>query len=243
MGAATRRVFVGDIQGCRAELERLLDAVRFDPARDALHPTGDLVNRGPDSAGTLRLLRGLDAAPVLGNHDVHALRRAAGLGNAHPADTLDDLLHASDRDALLAWLGAQPFVRAWDDVVLVHAGLDPAWDDAVATLTGIDPLAHAPAARFATLVRHCDPDGRRPEKDWPPPPPPFAPWYEAYRARRPDPRTLVWGHWARRGVVIEPGVRGLDSGCVWGGQLTAWIAEEDRLVQVHAERQYATKGD
>jgi len=238
-----RRIFIGDIQGCREELEQLLAAVGFDPARDELHPVGDLVNRGPDSAGTLRLLRRLDAGGVLGNHDVHTLRVAAGLEPARPGDTIDELLRAPDRDALLAWLRARPFVRTWNDVVLVHAGLSPTWQDPEAALAGIDPLSGDPRARFATVVRHCDPEGRRPERDWPPPPPPFVPWYEAYRARRRDQRTLVWGHWARRGLVVEPGVRGLDTGCVWGGQLTAWIAEDDRLVQVDAARAYSSKGD
>ena len=53
-GSRGRRIFVGDVQGCRAELERLLERVAFDPAADELHPVGDFVNRGPDSAGVLR---------------------------------------------------------------------------------------------------------------------------------------------------------------------------------------------
>jgi len=55
-----RRIFLGDVQGCSVELDRLLDQVGFDPGSDELHPVGDLVNRGPDSAGVLRLhfLRG-----------------------------------------------------------------------------------------------------------------------------------------------------------------------------------------
>ena len=74
----TRRIFIGDVQGCRAELEDLLREVGFDAAHDELHPVGDLVNRGPDSLGTLRLLRELDAGGVLGNHDLHLLRVAHG---------------------------------------------------------------------------------------------------------------------------------------------------------------------
>ena len=56
-----RRIFIGDIQGCREELEELLEAASFDQTTDELHPVGDLVNRGPDSLGTLRLLQSLDA--------------------------------------------------------------------------------------------------------------------------------------------------------------------------------------
>ena len=100
-----RRIFVGDVQGCRDELERLLEAVRFDAERDELHPVGDFVNRGPDSLGVLRLVRELGAGGVLGNHDVHALRTAAGLRKKGRRDTLDELFAADDSDELLAWLG------------------------------------------------------------------------------------------------------------------------------------------
>lgn len=234
-----RRIFVGDIQGCSAELARLLDAVRFDPARDELHPVGDLVNRGPDSCGVLRLLERLRAGGVLGNHDRHLLRIAAGLASTKPTDTLDGVLAAPDRERLLAWLRTRPLVRAWPDVILVHAALAPSWHDPVAVLAGLDPLGNDARVAFATEARYCDPAGRRPARDWPPPPPPFAPWYRHYRAAVGDARTVVWGHWARAGLVVEAGLRGLDTGCVWGGRLTAWIAEEDRLVQVPAARAYA----
>jgi len=235
-----RRIFVGDVQGCRAELERLLETLRFDPARDRLYPVGDLVNRGPDSLGALRLLHRLDAGAVLGNHDVHLLRVAAGRRALRDGDTIDDVLAAPDRDALLGWLHGLPWIRTWDDVVLVHAGIHPAWTDPVAVLNGIDPLVDDERSAFVTRVRWCDPSGARPPADRPPPQPPCVPWFEL---RPPDPRTIVWGHWAERGLVVTDGLRGLDTGCVWGGRLTAWIAEEDRLVDVPAERAYASMDD
>ena len=226
------------MQGCRAELEALLGEVRFDPARDRLEPTGDLVNRGPDSLGALRLVASLDAGGVLGNHDVHLLRRARGLSPARPRDTLDDVLTAPDRDTLLAWLAARPFVKDWPDAILVHAGLNPTWSDPVAQLSGHDPWSQDDDVAFATRVRYCAADGRRPARDDPPPGRPFRPWYEHWEDR--EERTLVFGHWARRGLVHRPRVRGLDTGCVWGGRLTAWIAEEDRFVSVAARRAYAS---
>jgi bis(5'-nucleosyl)-tetraphosphatase (symmetrical) len=236
----SRRIFVGDIQGCRVELERLLEAVGFDSAADRLEPVGDLVNRGPDSLGTLRLLRSLDAGGVLGNHDIHLLRAAAGERAPRPRDTFGDVLEAPDREDLLAWLGERPFFRDLDDVWLVHAGLDPRWSDPAAELAGCDPLAADEACDFATRVRHCTARGERPRHDDPPPSPPFVPWFEHWRGRRGP--TIVFGHWAMRGLVREPGLRGLDTGCVWGGRLTAWIAEEDRLVHVPAAKAYAAFG-
>jgi bis(5'-nucleosyl)-tetraphosphatase (symmetrical) len=236
-----RRVFVGDIQGCREELERLLEALGFEAGADRLEPVGDLVNRGPDSLGVLRLARSLGAGGVLGNHDLHLLRTAAGLRQPGPKDTFGEVLRSADRDELLAWLSARPFAKAWVDVLLVHAGLSPAWDDPIARLAGRDPLAPHPDTEFAVSARTCDARGARPEEDWPAPGPPYRPWFEHWKARG-DPRTVVFGHWARLGLVREPGLVGLDTGCVWGGRLSAWIAEEDRIVSVPAARAWAAHG-
>jgi bis(5'-nucleosyl)-tetraphosphatase (symmetrical) len=236
-----RRIFIGDIQGCRSELERLLEAVGFAPGRDELHPVGDLVNRGPDSLGCLRLLARLDAGGVLGNHDVHLLGRAAGRRAARPGDTLDDVLTAPDRRELLEWLAERPFVREFSDVLLVHAGLHPEWVDPVRELAGEDPHAPGAAGLFALHVRTCDAHGNAPPRE---PggadesPSPYRPWHAFWSPERLGPRTLVFGHWAAQGLLVRPGLRGLDSGCVWGNQLSAWIAEEDRIVQVDAARAY-----
>ncbi|MEZ6036759.1 MAG: metallophosphoesterase [Planctomycetota bacterium] len=199
-----RRIFVGDIQGCREQLERLLDAVAFVPGRDRLHPVGDMVNKGPDSPRVVDLLMQLDAEPVLGNHDLHWLQK--GRADAQQA----------------AWLENQPIVRVFDDLIAVHAGLHPAWD--LAKLAALDEHDR----NYAVNVRYCDAAGRRPPSDWPPPGPPYRPWDDFYRGSR----RVVFGHWARRGLVVRPQCIGLDTGCVYGGKLSAWIAEEDRFVQV-----------
>lgn len=238
----TRRIFIGDLQGCREELEDLLEAVRYDPAEDLLVPVGDLVNRGPDSVGCVRLARDLGARPVLGNHDVHLLRQAADPDLRGGRRTLGAFQRAEDGDALLDWLRKRPFALGFDDVVAVHAGIHPGWGDPVRWLGGRDPLDRADdAVEFAVRVRTCTADGRVPEREpgggvWPPPPSEFRPWDEFWRARAGESRTVVFGHWARRGLVELERTRGLDSGCVYGGQLTAWIPEEDRFVSVDARR-------
>lgn len=231
-----RRIFIGDIQGCNEELGMLLDAVEFDPACDELHPVGDFVNRGPDSLGVLRRLKQLDAGGVLGNHDVHTILRADGVRDAGKRDTLDELFAAPDCDALIAWLAKRPVLRAWDDIVCVHAALSPAHSDPVLALRGLDPRSSSPDLSFAISARYCNAEGERPASDWPPPSAPFRPWYEFWQEQPNESRTVVFGHWAREGLVVKERVRGLDSGCVWGKQLTAWIAEENRIVQVAATR-------
>ena len=97
---------VGDVQGCCDALARLLQQIGFSASRDHVYVLGDLVNRGPDSLGSLRLLRGLgeSATCLLGNHDLHALAVANGARKLQRSDTLAELLAAPDRDALLDWL-------------------------------------------------------------------------------------------------------------------------------------------
>jgi bis(5'-nucleosyl)-tetraphosphatase (symmetrical) len=123
---------IGDVQGCLVELHRLLDRLRFDPGHDRLWLTGDLVNRGPDSLGTLRFVRALgDAAvTVLGNHDLHLLAVAAGAEDRMQDRGARQVLAAPDRDELLHWLAARPLLHrdrslGWS---MVHAGLVPDWD-------------------------------------------------------------------------------------------------------------------
>lgn len=120
---------IGDVQGCMSSLERLVDKIAFDPARDRVWLVGDLVNRGPRSLDVLRWAKGLgDAAVVvLGNHELHLLARAAGVAEPKRRDTIDDILHAPDRDALVDWLRARPLAHAEGEHLLVHAGLHPRW--------------------------------------------------------------------------------------------------------------------
>jgi bis(5'-nucleosyl)-tetraphosphatase (symmetrical) len=128
---------VGDIQGCDEEFGRLLDRLRFDPGKDRLWLTGDLVNRGPASLAVLRRVRSLGNAVtmVLGNHDLHLLAATHDRSALRADDTLDDILSAPDRDALLDWLRRQPLLHTdtalgW---TMVHAGLAPQWDLATAS--------------------------------------------------------------------------------------------------------------
>ncbi len=234
-----RRIFIGDIQGCREELETLLEKLAYDPATDELHPVGDWVNRGPDSLGTLRLLHAENAQGVLGNHDIHALAALQGRGRNHPKDTLDGLLECEQGADLVRWLARRPFVLDWPDLICVHAAIHPLWLDPTAALANKNPWAPDADVHFATRTRFCDPAGELPIKDWPEPPAPFQPWDTFWRERENETRTVVFGHWARRGIVNEERTRGLDTGCVWGNKLTAWIAEEDRFVQVPARKAYS----
>ena len=92
---------IGDLQGCYDPFLRLLDAIDFDPQKDRLWLTGDLVNRGPKSLKTLRFVRSLgdSVITVLGNHDLHLLALAEGRTRftARRFETLEKTLAAPDR--------------------------------------------------------------------------------------------------------------------------------------------------
>jgi bis(5'-nucleosyl)-tetraphosphatase (symmetrical) len=147
---------IGDIQGCCDEFEQLLTRIDFDSVRDRLWLTGDLVNRGPRSLDTLRLVKSLgDAAiTVLGNHDLHLLAIALDPhAKRKSKDTLDEILNASDRDELLHWLRHQPMLHhdAQLNRTLIHAGLPPQWDLKLAQF-----CAHELETALRDLPRACE---------------------------------------------------------------------------------------
>jgi bis(5'-nucleosyl)-tetraphosphatase (symmetrical) len=256
------RYAIGDVQGCDEELRTLLARLKFSADRDRLWFVGDLVNRGPGSLATLRLVRGLgdNAVVVLGNHDLHLLAVAYGAHRRRRSDTLDAVLAAPDREALLEWLMLRPLAYAEGQDLMVHAGIVPQWTAAV-TLTlaaevssalrrdpcallehmyGDEPdrwnerLSGAERLRFIinvlTRLRLCTADGCVDTSiKGPPPPPPSAlrPWFEHPQRASRDVR-VIFGHWSALGLVVRPRLLGLDSGCVWGGALTAADLDSDR---------------
>jgi len=258
------RYAVGDIQGCDEELQTLLERLKFSADRDQLWFVGDLVNRGPDSLPALRRVRSLgdNAVVVLGNHDLHLLAVAHGARRPRPSDTLDEVLAAPDRDALLEWLITRPLAHAQGADLMVHAGLVPQWTVAgtlaLAREVG-EALRHDPRAlfehmygnepdrwderlagvhrlRFAinvlTRLRVCTADGRVDlgvKGEPPSPPSPLRPWF-AHAGRASREARVIFGHWSALGLVREHGVIGLDTGCVWGGALSAVDLDSERAV-------------
>lgn len=254
---------IGDVQGCREQLERLLAKIGFDAARDTLWFTGDLVNRGPDSAGVLRLVMALPrVVSVLGNHDLHLLAAAASGTYGGRRDTFDDVLDAPDRDALLDWLRARPLLHhdAALGCTLIHAGLPPQWTLATAMqlareaghairqtpgnaffdhMYGDTPdqwddrLAGNDRLRFTvncfTRLRYVDRAGRLYLGDKGAPgtqAPGLVPWFDAPGRKSRDAR-IVFGHWSTLGARVRPDMVALDSGCLWGRQLTAARLDAD----------------
>ncbi len=235
------RWVVGDIHGCALEFGDLLEALRLDPAQDELWSIGDLVNTGADSLATLKLWSETGARGILGNHDIYAVLARSG-GSKRHEDRLGELYASKDCDALLARVRAMPaLVRLERDsapktVWLAHAGIHPQWTDLPGLAERLHAYPHdddwlvAPEVSFMTRVRCCDRFGERVRFTGRPAdaPPPFKAWDEFYAGDD----LIVHGHWAMRGHYRGARTIGLDSACVYGGRLTAWCVDDDRIVSV-----------
>jgi bis(5'-nucleosyl)-tetraphosphatase (symmetrical) len=252
---------VGDIQGCDAALGRLLAKVDFSASRDTLYVLGDMVNRGPDSLGTLRRLMELggSAQCVLGNHDLHLLAVAHGVRPAGKRDTLAQVLAAPDAPALLGWLRQQNMAMSAHGILMVHAGVLPSWsaEQALSLAAEVSAVLRSPQwGEFLHTMYGNQPDHWRDDsqgKGWRgegrlrvvvnaltrlrfcsaqgvmefdskegagAAPEGFMPWFDV-PGRRTAHDTVAFGHWSTLGWLGRGDVIGLDTGCVWGGCLTA----------------------
>lgn len=210
-----RTILVGDVHGCRAELEALLAKVSFATG-DRLVMVGDLVVRGPDPAGTLDLLASLGARAVRGNHEDRLLRCREGSAAAGEAQraTLAALKarHWAFIEALPLWLDLPGH-----GVRVVHAGVVP----------GVPIERQAPRALM--FMRCLDAKGEPVEKRG------DALWGAAYRGRP----HVVFGHNAMEAPQIHRDATGLDTGCVYGGRLTALVLDEGEGPPPASEREGA----
>ena len=253
---------IGDLQGCDVPFQQLLEKIDFSPSRDTLYLLGDLVNRGPDSLGTLRRLMALGdtAKCLLGNHDLHLLALWQGVRPPGRHDTVNDILHAPDRHELLDWLRHRPLAMHHHGWLMVHAGVLPQWS-AAQTLALAGEVEHAlrgpdlkgfltdmygnkpyqwtdqleGADRLRVIVnaltrlRFCTAQGAMEfggNEGAGSAPQGYLPWFEV-PGRATQGTLIAFGHWST--LVADPrqheGFRNhalpLDTGCVWGGCLTA----------------------
>lgn len=259
---------IGDIQGCFDSLQRLLSHCRFDPARDRLWLVGDLVNRGPRSLETLRLIKSLgsSAITVLGNHDLYLLMVAEGGAKFRGKDdTLQAILDAPDRDELLDWLRHQPLCHTEGEYCLVHAGLLPQWTaeharelareveaalqgpdyrEFIRNMWGSEPAGWSDdltgwerlrvIVNAMTRMRFCTRFGLMEFKTkgkLTNAPIGHLPWFDVPDRQSAD-SVLVTGHWSALGLKVTPKLLALDSGCLWGGHLTAVRLEDRQVFQV-----------
>jgi Calcineurin-like phosphoesterase len=214
-----RTIVVGDLHGCFDELSELLDALGFG-GEDRVVCVGDLITKGEKSREVLDLFMS-DARfqSVLGNHDRALLAYWRGeiekkkLKRAQKkcAKQLKE-----GKELYAAYLSTLPAYVDLGSHVVVHAGLRPGVPlsaQSVEDLTEIRTLGRKPASRKGT------------------------PWYEAYDGEK----FALFGHWPAAAPRRGPRALGLDTGCVYGHRLTAYVLETGELHSVAARRIYDTR--
>jgi len=218
----SRTLLVGDVHGCLDELEALLDACEFVAGDDRLVFVGDLVAKGPDSAGVVAIAMKHGARSVMGNHDHAVVALRDPVARAQGRATHREVVESLPPDAL-DWLAALPGTLALPEyeALVVHAGFRP----------DVPPETQALSALMNT--RTLEADGS-PAKS------PLAGPLWASRWR--GPRFVYFGHFAGAGLQRHTHALGLDTGCVYGGRLTACILPEQRLVSVPAARMHQEPG-
>jgi hypothetical protein len=214
-----RLIAVGDIHGCHLEFEELLAQLELQQG-DRLVLLGDLVNRGPSSTRVIDLAKAAGAISLLGNHELRLLKyRRTGdrkYMKEHDLETYDSL-RPEDWGYLENML--LTFEEPELNTVFVHGGFLP------------NEPWQKQGAEIITRIQVVDKDGRARKRAVAPDAPS---WAELWGG----PPFVVYGHTPRDEVYKLKWSIGIDTACVMGGSLTAYILPERRILQVKARQRY-----
>lgn len=215
--------FIGDIHGCKSELELLIQKLKLTPI-DEVYAVGDLVNKGPDSNGVVDLIRKNNIKAVMGNHDliIREIYNYEKFGNIpqfkikKKHQELYESLSAENK----AFIAQLPFYIIIEEIktIVVHAGIKPGTnlnahtDEEITCLRIVDPVTKE-------FVRR-DQFG--------------LPWYFYYESDY----KVIYGHNASQGITINKNTIGIDTGCLYGNELTAYVLPDNRFISVPAFRTY-----
>jgi predicted kinase/diadenosine tetraphosphatase ApaH/serine/threonine PP2A family protein phosphatase len=234
---------IGDVHGCRQELDELwerLGYVRDSKTGLPLHPegripvfVGDLADRGPDSAGVLRTVSSMAASGTAlfapGNHDDKLFRMLRGnkVTRSHGLDLTEaqiNALPAAERKALttdiLTYLAAVPPYQVLDNgrLIVAHAGMR---EEYVGRTDG-----HVRQFTLYGDVRGFEPGTNKPIR---------FDWASEYKGSA----MIAYGHTPQEEIRFVGNTINLDSGCVFGGALSALRYPEREIVSVPARKVYA----
>lgn len=231
LGNIKRTICVGDIHGCLEEFEELLKTVQYLRNVDRLVLVGDLIDRGPDSVGVVRKARELNLEVTMGNHEYKFLRWYKG--NKH-LDKHDHYSKFSDED--VQFINSMPYsVKLRDDLWVVHAGVKPGIPLEKQSKDDMLYLRYTDKDRkFISLRKIAKGEGDG-----------AIFWTKFWQG----PASVIYGHnvHSYEDALVEevlPGVKcwGIDTGCCFGGALTALIVDTGELVQVQAKKIYYKSG-
>ena len=213
-----RTIVIGDIHGCFDELTDLLELLNLQ-SDDRVVAVGDLIVKGEKNREVLDLfIDDKRFSSVIGNHDRALRQRWRG----EPIRLTREQQKASaeletNRERYANYLKSLPYVINLGFHLVVHAGVRP----------GVR-LKHQMASDLTEIrTMGANPPSRK-----------GVPWYEVYRGRK----TVLFGHWPAKQPRRTARAIGLDTGCVYGGHLTAFIVESNQLVSVPSRRAYTGTG-
>ncbi len=214
-----RTIIIGDVHGCVRELDLLIHETGHETGDNWIF-VGDLVAKGEASREVLDRVIDMRARSVVGNHERNWLEfHRSGAPSRLRRRDLDAALgleakHWTCLENMERWIELREF-----GVLVVHGGFLPSipWREQDARL--VTTIQVVDASGRARMRRDC-PDG--------------TPWADLWNG----PEFVAYGHTPRREVSQHPHAIGLDTGCVHGGMLTAWVLPERKLVQIPALRAY-----
>lgn len=205
-----RTIVFGDVHACDREWNDLLDKLAVSPD-DRLISVGDIICKGPSTSRALDLALSLkNFSAVTGNHELRFLKewRAGRIPDIKSYDR-EAARDMGDRfDEYMKYIDSWSFYLETAEILVVHAGLRP----------GVKLKEQT--EEDLTEIRRVGLDEK--------------PWYEFYRGEKP----AVFGHWVRREPLISDYAVGLDTGCVYGGKLSAYVLPARKVVSISARKVY-----
>jgi len=210
-GQLGRTIIIGDVHGCHSELMQLLQAAEVKES-DRIVSVGDLISKGPDSLAVMKwAMNAPNLRCVLGNHEARLLDRWRSGVSPDPGTYDAEICRqlGDSYEESMQFINTWPLYHEDGGALIVHAGIDP-------RLSSIEQQSRR------DLLNIRIPEGMD------------NPWYEIYEGSCP----IVFGHWAKHDPVVRDNAIGLDTGCVYGGALTALVLPECRLLSIPASREY-----
>ena len=216
----SRTIAIGDVHGCADEFEELLEALELK-TKDRIIQLGDLVNRGPESQRAVQLAREYKVEVINGNHELRLLKAIRKKSFTRLKDyDMETLRQLKPKD----WQFLDDLPNYIHDqkrqLVFVHGGFlpDQPWEKQPTSIT--------------TRIQVIHPSGLPAKRSKAPKAPPWADRWKGLPF-------VVYGHTPRPRVYQKSNSVGIDTGCLYGGYLTAYIVEDKSFVQVRARKAYA----
>ena len=206
----SRTILFGDVHGCYEEWQELIEKIKPEK-KDLLISVGDLICKGPSSRKTLDFAMSLpNLKCVIGNHELHFLK-------AWKSGELDDLSKDYQKRALDEFGSELGRYMKWIESWPFYLDLEECLVVHAGIRSGLTLEKQSPEE--LCNLRNLE-DGM--------------PWHEKYKGKK----LIVYGHWARQGLCVKENTIGLDSGCVYGKQLSAVILPERKIIQIEAKKAY-----